>query len=322
MAENVTILSLADRERWEAELRQSGLPSQSWSYAWGLSASALDPKLAIVECKGARMVLPFFERSWNGEIDVATMSGLSGASLSSDSGAPISLWREYAMGQKWVAGYIQLAPATRLNELPPASHIVEHNAVFLFDVHDWDPTKVASRTVRRKILAAEQQGATVIDDPSILGESLQRLYSPTMRRLGAPESFSPETLCRWSQAPTSLLLGVRLGETIEAVHLAHLSDEAAEWHIAGTTESGRSLAALIYWNAPAYLRKRGIRFCNLGGGARIGDGVYELKKRLGGVPTPLQSLRQIYDEQKYEELCALAGVPAETVWFPAYRSPA
>jgi hypothetical protein len=56
MAERITILTLEDRERWEAEHRQGGLPSHSWLYAWGLTASGFYPKLAVVENGGARML--------------------------------------------------------------------------------------------------------------------------------------------------------------------------------------------------------------------------------------------------------------------------
>src|SRR5689334_20721814 len=112
MTDTVTILSLADRDLWEAEHLVDGLPSQSWDYAWGLGASGIDPKLAIVRSKGARMLLPFFERSWQGTTDIATVPGLSGASISPSSIAPLSLWNEYAMSRKWVAGYLQIACTT------------------------------------------------------------------------------------------------------------------------------------------------------------------------------------------------------------------
>jgi hypothetical protein len=63
MTDEVTVLSLKDRDRWIAEHKQGGFPSQSWSYAWAVSASGVDPKLAIVHSGGARMLLPFYERN-------------------------------------------------------------------------------------------------------------------------------------------------------------------------------------------------------------------------------------------------------------------
>lgn len=321
MVEAVEILDLDDRERWEAEHRLGGLPSQSWGYAWGVSASRIDPKLAIIRSNGARMLLPFFERTWMGATDVATIPGLSGASICQGSAAALlALWREYARSRNWVAGFIQLATGTQPDELPPDSWIVAHNAVFLFDLRDWDPVSLASRTIRRKVTAALRTGATLIDDPIVLVQRLKELYPPTMQRLKAVASFSEETLDRWARAPTSLVLGVNVNNVIEAVHLGHLAGEHAEWHIAATSENGRSLATLIYWDVAAHLRRRGVRFYNMGGGAHIGDGVYQFKERLGGVSIPLRSLRQVYNREKYHELCISCGAePSVTTWFPAYR---
>ena len=172
MAGRITILTLEDRERWEVEQRQGGLPSQSWRYAWGLSASGFTPKLAVVENGGARMLLPFFERSWQGATDIATVPGLSGGSISPISIAPLCLWRDYAVTQNWVAGYIQLAAPIDLRGLPPDSKLVAHNAVFIFDLRDWNPSETASQTIRRKVAAALSQGAAIVDDVELLIESL------------------------------------------------------------------------------------------------------------------------------------------------------
>ena len=119
--DDITIVSLAERDRWEFEHRDRGLPSQSWRYAWGLSATGIDPKLGVVHARGARMLIAFFERRCMGATDIATIQGLSGASMSPISIAPLALWREYATAQGWVAGYIQLATASELDvdECPP-----------------------------------------------------------------------------------------------------------------------------------------------------------------------------------------------------------
>src|SRR5258708_24192979 len=95
MTEDVTILGLDHRDRWIAVHQDGGLPSQSWHYAWGLSATGVEPKLAVVRAGGARMLLPFVERSWRGNTDIATILGLSVASITPTSSAPTLLWREY-----------------------------------------------------------------------------------------------------------------------------------------------------------------------------------------------------------------------------------
>src|SRR5262249_5195987 len=114
MADDISVFSVEDRERWEDEHRQGGLPSQSWIYARGLMPSGIRSQLAVIRCRGMRMLLPFFERSWNGTTDVATIPGLSGAIIDPSSAAPLLLWRDFAIGQRWIAGYIQLAVSVRL----------------------------------------------------------------------------------------------------------------------------------------------------------------------------------------------------------------
>src|SRR5437763_3608939 len=104
MTDEIRILSLAERELWEAELRDGGLPSQSWGYAWGLSASGVEPQLAVVRAEGARMLLPFLKRYWVGTIDIATLPGSSGAHIVPASAAPIVLWRNFAKARGWIAG--------------------------------------------------------------------------------------------------------------------------------------------------------------------------------------------------------------------------
>lgn len=317
MIDDVVVLGLKDREQWEAEHREDGLPSQSWSYAWGLTASGYDPQLAIVRSKGARMLFPFFVRSFMGTTDIASIPGLSGASISPSSAAPLSLWREYAIGRGWVAGYLKLATSVELQELPADSRLAVYNASFVVDLRTDDPLKSVSRTVHRKIQEAERSGAVLVDDGPTLTDSLVDLYPETMRRLGGVEDFSLDTLRRWAQAPTSMLLGVSRNGVVEAVHLGYVFGRHAEWHIAATTEHGRSLGTLIYWNAITLLRSRGVHFYNMGGGGRVGDGLYRFKEWFGGTALPLRSVCQIYDPEKYRELCARTAT-SNPNWFPAY----
>src|SRR5258708_18529845 len=129
MTEDVTILGLDDRDRWIAEHRDGGLPSQSWHYAWGLSATGVAPKLAVVRSGGARMLLPFIERSWRGNTDIATILGLSGASIAPASNAPPGLWHEFAAAQRWVAGYIQLAVCVDFAAEQRSGRVVANNVV-------------------------------------------------------------------------------------------------------------------------------------------------------------------------------------------------
>src|SRR6266576_2484865 len=134
MADDIEVLGIEDRERWLAAHRDGGLPSQSWHYAWALSASGIEPKLAIVRSHGARMLLPFYERDWRGSIDVATLLGASGASIVPSSAAPLSLWHEYAVAQGWVAGYVQLSTSVELGGQVIVGELADLNEWFVLDL--------------------------------------------------------------------------------------------------------------------------------------------------------------------------------------------
>ncbi len=266
------------------------------------------------------MLLPFFERPWMDAFDIATIPGLSGASISPASVAPLSLWWEYAKSRNWVAGYIQLDPSVELSELPPHSDLVPHNFLFFLDLDNWDPAKAPSRTIHRKIAAAEKNGAVLVSNTAELTQRLQELYPSAMQRLGASGIVALETLSRWASGPNSFIFGVRLGQVIHAVHLGHRAGEFAEVHTAATTKEGRSLATVVYWGAADYLRQRGVRFYNLGGGPRPGDGIAQFKMRLGGRPAALRSIQQIYDRERYHEFCVRSGCGEDAGGrFPPYR---
>jgi len=320
MSEDVTILRLDDRERWEAEHRQGGLPSQSWGYAWGLSASGVDPKLTVVRSKGARMLLPFFERTFMGTTDIATIPGLSGASIEPNSSAPLALWREFAIEQNWIAGYIQLALSVELGQTSSDCEIVAHNAAFLLDLSVPNILATFSPNIRRKLREAESNGVTLVEEPDVLADSLKHLHPEAMHRLDGSDHFSPETFERWAHDPTCIGLGACIGDQVHAVHLYRFAGRYAEGHLAATSERGRDLGTWVTWNAIVRLQQMGAHTLNIGGGVRVGDGLYRFKERFNVAPTPLRSLHQIYDRRRYDELCQRAGVLANDTWFPAYRA--
>jgi hypothetical protein len=324
MNDELRVISIDDEERWKTEHEIGGLPSQAWRYAWALTASGIEPQLAVVHSGGARMLLPFFEREWLGTTDVATIRGLSGASISPSSNAPLRLWREYAAQRGWVAGYIQLATSVALESALAGDELVAHQRVFLLDLRSTDILRSASNIVRRKVRRAAKLGAILVEDRLLVAEALKRLYPSTMERVGARAIYgvSPTTLERWVFDQSSIALGARIGQSIEAVSLFCAAGPYSEYHINASTAFGRDLTAWLIWNASERLRAAGVQVLNLGGGIRPGDGLSQFKERFHGETRRLWAVRQIYDRGKYDELCRRAGAKGTRDWFPAYRAPA
>jgi len=322
MADDVEVLEVEDRERWIAAHRDDGLPGQSWHYAWALSASGVRPKLAVVRSGGARMLLPFYEREWQGSIDIATLIGPSGASILPDSTAPLSLWHEYAAAQRWVAGYIQLSTSVDLRADAVAGDLVDLNEWFVLDLRPENLLETFAESVRQKVQRCGRDGTVLVDDRSTLVESTRRLFPAAMERVDARPHyhFSPETLDRWTLDPSSIVLGASVANSVEAVSVFSVAGDAAEYHINACSERGRGFAAWLIWNAIVRLKANGVRTLHLGGGVTRGDGLDQFKRRFRGTPKTLRAVRQIYDRPRYLELCRLANVPPTHHWFPAYRA--
>jgi hypothetical protein len=316
---DIEILSLGDRARWERVEAAGAVPSQCWRFANALTLSGYEPRLAIVDSGGSRLLLPYVERRWHGHTDIATIPGLAGASIVPASAVPLDIWYEFAARAGWVTGYIQLSAASYPN-VPPQAHPVHQTFMFLLDPCAWNLHQTASLIIRRKVTAALRAGAVISEDREMLAECLGRLYPDMLQWFGATPRVSAATLDAWARDPRNLLVGVVLEGRIEGVHLIHVHDVTAEFHIAAMSRRGRGLSALLYASVIERLKAMRVTRCNLGGGGNPGDGLYKFKSWLGATAVPLQSIRHVYDARQYDALCATAGVSVASGWFPAYRS--
>ncbi|HEX2644425.1 MAG TPA: hypothetical protein VHU81_15625, partial [Thermoanaerobaculia bacterium] len=119
-----------------------------------------------------------------------------------------------------------------------------------------------------------------------------------------------------------LLLGVAGPDGIEAVSVFGWTPYLADFLHNVSRPGGERHSAPLIWQAARLLHARRIPFLCLGGGIREGDGVARFKERFGGERRPLAALRQVYDRERYAELCRLAGVDPEAEgYFPPYRNP-
>jgi len=324
MSLDVQIISLSDPDRWRAELAIDGRPSQAWDYLSAISRPGAEPRLAIVQAEGARMVLPFIERDWQGSVDIATPLGLSGASMQPASTAPVALWREYAISRGWVAGYIQLADDLDIGALGDLDQVVAGNEIFLLDLRGADAMAPASEIVRRKLRRAVKHGVALARDPVMLADALVRLYPDTMARLGASSVYRHDEagLRQLANLEGAVVVGAIVDGAVESVSVFLRAGRRAEYLCNACSPQGRDLAAWLISEAAKILQADGAIELNLGGGVATGDGLHQFKARFNARPRRLRSLRQVYDKARYLELCAARGTGSDGGWFPAYRAPA
>ncbi|MEM9761401.1 MAG: GNAT family N-acetyltransferase [Pseudomonadota bacterium] len=256
----------------------------------------------------------------DGEVsDIATIPAMSGAVLSADSLAPLDLWADHARTQGWVCGYIQLALKNhRLRDLDP-DRIVQHNIMIQFDLATWHVDRSVRYKARQAIKKGDKMGAVLVTEKARLLAPFLDLYYPAMVRRGATSVFPQACLEAWAVDPEVVLLGAEIDGRIEAVHLARMHGRHAEQHLAGLSETGRALNLWLIWKATEYFRERGVHHFNIGGAGRPGDSIHWTKRRFNAQEFPLLSMRQVYDQDRFDALCAAAGSGPATDRFPPYR---
>jgi hypothetical protein len=317
---DVRLLTVADRAAWEAAAAD-GLPAQSWGHAAGLAAGGWEPELAVVRAGGGRMLIPFHRRRWGGAVDIATLPGLSGAWIAGEPLALIRAWADFARAEGWVAGYLQLGPEVALPEemSPDIGRVVAHNALFVLDLASWDIERSVGGNMRRTIRLGDRVGAGFVTDPARIAAVFPALHRETLNRSGSAEMFDAAVIGRWCAEPGALAFGAEIGGEIVAAQIGRAAGGWADLHLAGATEAGRPLQAWLIARALADCRARGLSHANIGGYGTAGDGLHQMKARMGGRELPLQSLRQVYDPALFAALCKAAGADPADRYFPPYR---
>jgi hypothetical protein len=101
-----------------------------------------------------------------------------------------------------------------------------------------------------------------------------------------------------------------------------LADGVGEYLFNVSRPGGERHGVSLVWAGVQHLRAAAARVLHLGGGVQPGDDIAEFKRRFGASTVPLRSIRQVFQPERYEALCAAVGVdPADRAgYFPAYRS--
>ncbi|SMY07366.1 hypothetical protein [Flavimaricola marinus] len=319
--DKITVFGLADRAGWEAATAgPDAMPSHDWAYAAGLAVAGIEPQLAVVEADGARMILPFFERRWNDTTDIATLPGLSGAVIPSDGAAPLSLWRDYAAERGWVCGYLQISVTTTMPAVAPPDRVQAHNALYVFDLTDWDIHHSLGHNMRKTYRRATRDGVAFTTDQSRLAAAFPALHVEAMARAGEGPVFPVEVLSHWAKAANVVFIGGELDGEIVVAGMCRKHGPMIEGHLAGSTEAGRGLHAWMFLESAQWFAQQGALSYNIGGYGRPGDGLHLMKSRLGAIEHPLRSLCQIYRPDLFSELCRDAGADPQARYFPPYRA--
>jgi hypothetical protein len=320
---SATLISLANAEDWEGAVsRVSHGPAHTHWYNSALAASIEDEIVLFEYAEGEDCaVCPIVLRRFGNSVDIATPYGFGGfATHGRCKGLPDEFHR-LAIEKGWVCGYLALHPLFP-HPFVAANGLERGRTIYLLDLSSSEDVLLASmhETHRYELRKDSALLESINAEEAAPARALPALYAETLARVGASDTyrFSEATLNSWIDSAGSLVLGI--GEPPQAVIFCMYTKDIADYFINASTNQGRRYTRILIWAAVCELKRRGVRYFNLGGGVHEGDTLEAFKRRFGGRSLDSPVLKQVYLREQFTALCDQAGAPESASYFPSYRS--
>jgi len=328
-ATQTRLIPLSARDDWHNALRDV---DHAFAHTWeSCHAASLttgwSTHLFRYEGGEGPVVCPIAERDFMGSVDVVTPYGFSGFAGTGNRDDALEAWHSTARDRGYVCGYIGLNPVLDQQVGWERPDIDAYSEVFVLDLRqsEEDLFRSLSSNRKRAVRAWRTQGSPLIEDRDRLGSFFVEHFAEFMRSRGAAPvyEFSRDTIDHLLALESVLLLGAGDGDALEAVAMFASAPAVGEYLFLCATPGGEHHAAALIWEAALRLGREGTPMLNLGGGIRKDDGVAEFKRRFGAERYPLRRLCEIYDPERFADLCRAAGRDPEDLsgYFPPYRSP-
>jgi hypothetical protein len=318
------LISLANHEDWKTALSHvpHGAAHTHW-YNTALAASVEDEIVLFDYSNGEdQACCPLALRRYGKSIDIATPYGFGGFATQGPCKRLPDEFRRFAIEQDWVCGYLALHPLFP-HPFIATEGLEPGRTIYVLDLSTSEDFLLSSmhKTHRYELRRDSELVESIILEGDLLSEALPGLYAATLARVGASDTyrFSEATLKAWLSSPGCLALG--LGVPPRAVMLCLYTEEIADYCISASTKQGRSYTRILLWAAARELKRRGVRYFNLGGGAHDADTLEAFKRRFGGESLSVPVLKQVYMRGQFMALCRQAEAVDRAGYFPPYRSP-
>jgi hypothetical protein len=269
-----------------------------------------------------RILCPIAEREYNGSVDILKPFGFSGFIGTGDCPEFPYHWKEFVRHRGYVCGYLGLNPIFDYNTHFASREIRQYDTVYVLDLtlsldRLWENL---SENRKRQLREANIVHSNPVSDKSSLTDFFLTNYVDFFHRKNAAQFylFSRETLSFLFNLDNVLMVGAQNSEKMEAVSVFAYTADVGEYLFNVSLPGGEKHTAPLLWYAINYLKSLHIPLLNLGGG---GGGMAEFKRRFGGSQLPLRCIKQIYDQQVFENLCRQANADPwdSTGYFPPYR---
>ena len=176
---------------------------------------------------------------------------------------------------------------------------------------------------RRSKLKPPFPNSQVMINTNELYKKFPSLYLDSMKRLGANKRFlfKKNVLNQLSNLKNCILIGVTHEEKLMLIHLIGFDNEMinSDFIFSASTSNGNIFSSYLIWETIKYLKSKGFKNYNLGGGIRINDGLDNFKSQFGGEKIYNGGLKLVCDKILYEnELFKKKNKTEMNNFFPEY----
>jgi hypothetical protein len=315
----------------EVEWRNAleGIPhgfGHTWECNCAMSLTGnLRVSLYSFESGDIRVVCPLGERQFKGYTDIVKPYGFNGFVGNGPCEEFPAEWRRFANERGYVCGYLGIHPFLTDGTYYRHEEACTYNNVLVLDLtlSEEELVRRMSRNRRQQIRQFQRERSAILDDRESLREFFVGNYAAfmTSRGAGSSYSFSGETLSYLASLDNVFLIGKSGPGGIEAAAVFAFTPNGGDCLFIVSIDGGRVHSSELVWQGMRRLKALGVPLLNLGGGHAPSDGRVTFKSRFGPESFALKCLKQVYDGDRYCELCRQAGVAPDTAgFFPAYRN--
>ena len=323
------LISLDSPDEWRGALR--GIPhafAQTWEHCYAMHlTTGLKTYLYCFEMDTVRIVCPFAQREFDGYVDIVKPYGFSGFVGNGDCPEFSYFWKEFARQQGYVCGYLGLNPIFENEAYFALDEVYPYNTIFVLDLTLSERELYAnlSENRKRQLRNWNQIASNLVLDRSAGTDFFVAHYLDFVREKNAPSAyhFSEETLSFLANLPNVFIVGAQKDEKLVAVSVFGYTPDAGDFLFNVSVQEGRAYSAALIWYGIQHLKALDVPLLNLGGGGSDDDSLADFKARFGSQKLPLRCVKQVYQRERYDQLCRQVGVDPNdmTGYFPAYRAP-
>lgn len=323
-----TRISIADEKAWTSAIQEF---EPCASHSWAFNDAFADPNIELVVGRSddLNVVCPVTHRLQAWGIELLSPLGYAGPLYSGTIRSIRQEWFDFWKSEGAVTGYLQLHPLLQQDQMllfeNEDAWVANHNFTIDLTQTEAQFRSNLARDHRARLNKWFRGTVAISQSPREKKvEAFVALYQDFAKRRGLSSlyTFDADVLYQMCQNPSVEIIAAETAEgEIEAVSLFPYGTHGAYYYLNGASEAGQNHARAILWTAMLHFKARGLQYLNLAGGIQTHDSLHNFKRRFGTTEHPTHALKQIYNSEVYERLCAHYQVDtSRTGYFPPWRS--